>query len=188
MTNDALAYSARVAHDAGLAAWIGGSLFGKFAMNPAVRRVSDRADRGRVVNAAWSAYNLVNGVAFVGIVGGWLGARATEARPDRLSSRERSLSKAKDALMATTLVISATTGVQGIRLARSAPEGAVPMESGTEPADETPPDAARLQRSNGVLANADILLGFALVGVNAALAQEGHSRPPLRRGLLRRSR
>jgi uncharacterized membrane protein len=185
---DRLAPAARVAHDAGLATWVGGSMFGKFALNKAVAHASDPAERGKVVNAAWGAYNAVNAVAFAGIAGGWLAARASEARPGLLSPREQKLAKAKDALMVSTLVTSLVTGVQGIRLARAAEGGAVPIESGTRPAAETPPQAARLMRSIGVLANLDIALGYALVAVNAALAQEGHSRPVLRRALLRRAR
>lgn len=188
MAVDAVRYGTRIAHEAGLATWLGGSVFGKFALNKAVEHVGSRPERGRVVNAAWGAYNVVNAIAFTGIVGGWLAARATETLPANLSQRERSLAAAKDGLMVTTMVVSLATGVEGIRLARQAPDGAVPIESGTRPAPETPPEAAALQRRIGWLANLNILLGYALVGVNAALAQENFSRPPLRRGLLRRSR
>ncbi len=38
-TSDTLANAARAAHDVGLAAWLGGSLFGKFALNPAVQLI-----------------------------------------------------------------------------------------------------------------------------------------------------
>ena len=188
MVPDSLTQSARFAHDAGLATWIGGSMFGKFALNKAVSHIGDRSERGKVVNAAWGAFNAVNAVAFSAIIGGWLGARLTEARPDKLSERERRLATAKDGLMAATMVVGLATGVEGLRLARQAPGGAVPIESGTRPAPETPEKAASLHRRIGRLANLDIALGYGLVGVNAALAQENHSRPPLRRALLRRSR
>ena len=36
MVNDNLAQGARAAHDWGLASWLGGSMFGQFALNPAV--------------------------------------------------------------------------------------------------------------------------------------------------------
>ena len=51
-TSTALANAARAVHDVGLAAWVGGSLYGKFAMNPAVELIEKKTDRGRVVNAA----------------------------------------------------------------------------------------------------------------------------------------
>lgn len=53
MTSDKLAEGARAAHDLGLASWLGGSTFGQVALNPAVRKVSDKGERGQVVNAAW---------------------------------------------------------------------------------------------------------------------------------------
>jgi hypothetical protein len=63
----------------------------------------------------------------------------------------------------------------------------VPIETGTEPTSSTPSDAARIQSSIATLGNVNILVGTALVAVNGVLAQIDHSRPPLRRALLRRS-
>lgn len=74
------------------------------------------------------------------------------------------------------------------RLAKAEPEGAVPIERGTVPAEETPKRAALIQRTLGALGTANIASGVGLVVVNAMLAQANHSRPPLRRALLRRSR
>ena len=187
MVNDTLAYSARAAHDWGLASWLGGSMFGKFALNPAVAGISDKAERGKVVNAAWNGYNLINGLSLAAVAGGWFAARATEARPDRLSERERTLSKIKDALVPAAVLTGIANGVQGARLAKQGVDGAVPIERGNEPATETPSEAASIQRSLGVLGTLNIASGVGLVVVNALLAQANHSRPPLRRALLRRS-
>ncbi len=49
-----------ILHDLGLASLFGGSLFGRLALNRAVSVLDSRAERGRVVNAAWNGYNLVN--------------------------------------------------------------------------------------------------------------------------------
>ncbi len=187
MTDDTLALSARAAHDWGLASWLGGVMFGKFAHNPSVARVSDRAERGKVINAAWNAYNVVNALSMAAVGFGWLGARATEARPDKLTERERRLASAKDAFVVAAVASGTLSAVQGARLARQAPDGAVPIERGTEPASDTPRSAARIQRSLGLLGNLNIVSGVGLVIVNAAIAQLNHSRPPLRRSLFRRS-
>lgn len=187
MVNDHLAGTTRVAHDVGLAAWLGGAMFGKFALNPSVRVVSEKSDRGRVTNTAWAAYNGINTLALGAVALGWAGSRLTETRPDRLSDHERTLAKVKDALTLAGLVTGVATGVQGARLAAQAPDGAVPIESGTVPASETPKKAASLQRSIGLLGNLNILAGAGVVAVNALLSQAAHSRPPLRRALLRRS-
>jgi len=187
MVSDSVARATRAAHDIGLAAWLGGSMYGKFALNPAVSVIDDKTDRGKVTNAAWNAYNAVNTAALGAAAAGWAAARATETRPDRLSDTEQKLSLAKDALMSAAVITGIATGVQGGRLAKQAPDGAVPMETGTKPAPETPPQAAKLQRSIEGLSNLNILSGLALVAVNAIIAQVNHSRPPAKRALLRRS-
>jgi len=63
----------------------------------------------------------------------------------------------------------------------------VPVETGTKPAAETPPTAAKIQRRLDTLGNLNIVAGVALVGVNAVLAQTDHSRPAKRRALTRSS-
>ena len=50
----------RAAHDIGLAGLLGGNLFGRLAMHPSVTEISDPAERGKVVNAAWRRYGAVN--------------------------------------------------------------------------------------------------------------------------------
>jgi hypothetical protein len=188
MTNDAIAEAARAAHDWGLASWLGGSMFGKFALNPSVTQISDHRERGKVVNAAWNGYNLINTVSLGAVAAGWFASRLTETHPTRLSDRERDLAKAKDGLTIAALLTGAASGIEGARLAKAEPEGAVPIERGTVPAEDTPKSAARIQRMLGGLGTANIASGVGLVVVNAMLAQANHSRPPLRRALLRRSK
>lgn len=188
MTNDAIAEAARAAHDWGLASWLGGSMFGKFALNPSVAQISDHRERGKVVNAAWNGYNLINTVSLSAVAAGWFASRLTETHPTRLSDRERDLAKAKDGLTIVALLTGAASGIEGARLAKAEPEGAVPIERGTVPAEDTPEPAARIQRMLGALGTANIASGVGLVVVNAMLAQANHSRPPLRRAVLRRSK
>ena len=186
-TSNTLANATRAVHDIGLAAWLGGSMFGKFALNPAVRLAQDKSDRGRIVNGAWNGYNAVNSLGLGAVALGWAGARVTEARNGQMTDTEHKLALVKDALVATAVVTGVASGVQGGRLAKQAPEGAVPIEDGTTPAAETPPPAAKIQRRLGMLGNLNIITGVALAAVNALLAQQSYSRPPLKRGLLRRA-
>ena len=188
MVNDTLAQATRAAHDWGLASYLGGTMYGKFALNPAVRTIPSKTDRGKVANTAWNSYTVINAASLAAVGLGWGAARATETRPDRLSDRERTLAQVKDGFVASTILLGVVSGIQGARRARQAPDGAVPVESGVEPAEETPKTAARIQRSLGVLGNASILSGVGLVVSNALLAQTNHSRPPGRRALLRRNR
>jgi hypothetical protein len=183
--NDTLANTTRAAHDVGLAAWLGGAMFGKLAHNPALVKIASHTERGSVSNAAWNGYNPINALGLGTAALGWAAARMTEAENGNLNGRERALSAAKDALMASSLVTGALSGIQGARLARQAPDGAVPMETGTKPTLETPPRAAGIQRTLGVLGNLNIASGVGLVAVNAILAQTNHSRPSVSRALRR---
>jgi hypothetical protein len=165
MVNDTLAQSARAAHDWGLASWLGGTMYGQFALNPAVAKIEDKRERGKVVNAAWTGYNLINALSLGSVAIGWFGSSLTVA----------------------ALATGIGSAVAGARLARQAPEGAVPIERGTKPATETPAEAAKAQRTLFGLGLLNIASGVGLVIVNALLGQREHSRPPLRRSLLRRS-
>jgi hypothetical protein len=185
--NDPLMLGARAAHDLGLAAWLGGGLYGHLAMHRAVAKVADHTERGKVVNAAWMAYNPVNVAALGAAAAGWLGSRGTETRPDKLTGTEQALATAKDALMATAVVTGVATGITGTRLARQAPDGATPMEDGDTPAPETPEKASKLVRQVSALGKVNIVAGVALVALNGVIAQLDHSRPPLRRALFRRN-
>lgn len=179
---------ARAAHDLGLAGLLGGNLFGRIALHPAVEIVSDKAERGEVVNDAWRRYGTVNSLSLAAVTIGWAGARATEARPALLSPREQTLARVKDGLVAGVVVTGLATALQGVRFAREAPDGAVPLQTGSAPAAETPPAAARLKRGLNLLGAAGGVLEVALIAVNAALTQSGHSQPPARRRRLRRGR
>ncbi len=185
--SDTLANSTRAAHDVGLAAWLGGAMFGKFAHNPSLEKISSHAERGSVANAAWNSYNAINTIGLGAAALGWGAARLTETHPDNLSGSEQRLSQAKDGLMVAALVTGIASGVQGERLAKQAPGGAVAVETGTEPAPETPPAAARIQRSLGRLSTLNILSGVALVAVNGILAQINYSHPAKQRALMRSS-
>src|SRR5579884_322437 len=67
--------SAQIAQNLALAALVGGNLYGRLAMHPALREVSDKQERGKVLNRAWRRYGNVNSGALAVVVGGWLLAR-----------------------------------------------------------------------------------------------------------------
>jgi len=187
MVNDTLQNTTHALHDVGLAAWLGGAMFGKFGLNPAVAGISDKSERGKVANLAWNGYNVVNSVGLGTAAAGSFAARSTELNGGRLTDTERTLFRVQDVLMAGAVVTGIANFVQGGRLAKQAPGGAVPVETGTKPAPETPPEAARIQRSLEVLGNVNILTGVALVAVNAIQSRLAVSRPPVKRALLRLS-
>ena len=77
------------------------------------------------------------------------------------------------------------TAAQGVRFARQAPGGAVPLRDGDHAAADASAAQKRAKRRLNVLGLVSLGAEAGLVGVNAALAQEGFRRPPRRR-LLRR--
>ncbi|RYZ33277.1 MAG: hypothetical protein EOO71_42365 [Myxococcaceae bacterium] len=144
-----------VLHNLGLAVGFGGSLFGKVALNPAVKVIGSQAERGQVVNAAWNGFNIVN-AASVGLAAiTWLVGRS------HLTGRE---------IDRTTrgLVIAANI-FGGAYLAKQAPEGAVPVESGLTPTVGTPEKAAKTMRAldAGGIANLAAMAG--VIGITAIL-------------------
>ena len=171
----------RAAQDLGLAGLLGGTLFGRMALHPAVASISDPRERGEVVNAAWRRYGTVNSLALGAVTVGWAGARAAEAADRNLTPAERRLARVKDGLVGALVVSGVASAVEGVRFARSAPGGAVPLSDGSHAAPGAPVAAARLKRRLNVLGAVTMAAEVGLVTVNAALAQEGFRRPGLRR-------
>jgi hypothetical protein len=176
----------RASHDVALAALLGGNLFGRIAMSPALEDISDKSERGRVLNRAWRRYGTVNSLSLATLVAGWLPARLNETRPRWLSPTERRLAVAKDVAVGAVVVTGLASAVGGVRFAQQAPGGAVPMESGRDSAPETPARAAGLKRAVNVLGALNLCSELCLVVVNASLSQAGFRRPPVRRVLRRR--
>src|SRR4051812_12841441 len=200
----------RAAHDIGLAGLLGGNLFGRLALHPAVIEISDEAERGKLVNAAWRRYGTVNTLSLLAVASGWAGARAREASdgqlsdaerrlaragggaggpgprprgaPDgQLSAAERGLAGAKDVLVAAVAASGLITAVEGTRFARRAPGGAVPLRDGDHASASASASARRAKRRLNALGAASLGAEAALVAVNAALNQQGFRRPPARR-------
>jgi hypothetical protein len=161
----------QVAQDASLAALLGGNLFGRVAMHPALAGVADKAERGKVLNQAWRRYGSVNSLALAGLVAGWASARGDERVPLWTSRRRRTLVTAKDVAVGAVVVTGLASAVGGIGFAQQAPDGAVPMDSGSEPAPETPPRAAKLKRAVNLLAGLNLAAELSLVAVNGLLAR-----------------
>jgi len=165
------ALAGQVAQEAALAALLGGNLFGRVAMHPALAGVSDKAERGKVLNRAWRRYGSVNSLALTGLVAGWASARTDERGPLWTSRRCRTLVRAKDVTVGAVVITGLASAVGGIGFAQQAPDGAVPMDTGSEPAAETPPRAATLKRAVNLLGGLNLAAELSLVAVNGLLAR-----------------
>src|SRR3954454_22075664 len=108
----ALSQIGRAAHDVVLAGMLGGNLFGRLALHPSVTAISDPAERGKVVNAAWRRYGAVNTVSLLAVAAGGAGARAHEATDRKLSPEERRLARPKDVLVPVVAASGLVTAVE----------------------------------------------------------------------------
>ena len=164
--------AARLAHDLGLAACFGGTLFGKLAFNPSVGVVRSKTERGKVGGTTWNRFNALNTAAFVLVAATWLPGRlgTAEGETDR---RARKLVLAKDVLMGIAGSTGLTVLVLQILLYRQAPRGAVPLETGGVPAPEASTRAALLQRTVSALGSVSVALFAALVAVTTILSKKG---------------
>src|SRR5919202_2262395 len=110
-----LSTTAWVAHELGLGASFGGLLFGKLALNPNLDAIEPNPQRGKILNAAWNRYNVVNAVSVGTAVATWFAGR-TGIRGRVIDEEARGLVVAKDALLATTVITGLASIVSGRRL------------------------------------------------------------------------
>lgn len=148
----------RAVRDLGLAGLLGGNLFGRLALHPAVAEISDPAERGKVVNAAWRSYSTVNTLGVVAAGAGWLATRG-ESDP---------LTVAGDVLLGVTAAAGLATGFEGMRFAKTAPQGAVPLDDGDHAARQATQRQAQLKQRLNVLGLVTLGAEAALVAVSAA--------------------
>lgn len=169
----ALSTTAWVMHDLGLATNFGGALFGKLALDPAVRAIPNREDRGRVLEAAWKGFNLFNMISLGTVAATWFTGRSM------LSGREidrstHALVIAKDALVVSTLLTGIGAFASGIVLSRQGYSG-LPVEDGYTPSVEMPREAQIAHRATKLFGIANLVGAAGLVAITAVLAMKSSS-------------
>lgn len=179
--NDTVSAIGRAWHDLALGAIVGSNLFAQVGWHPALREVSDERERGKVTNEAWRRYGVVNGFALIGIVSGWLGARAYEASPDKLTERERRIATAKNVLTGVIATSGLASAALGMRFYELGDDGAVPMRDGDQTSGNAPRAATRMKRVLFALSRVQLASALTLGVVQAGMAQANYRRPPLKR-------
>ena len=135
-------------HDAGLAAWFGGSLMGAIGVNGAAAKVDDPRQRNVVANAGWNRWTPINAAAIgAHVVGGALILKDNKGRVAAQSGVFGNTAL-KLALTAGALGATAYSRVLGKKLDAA---GDVPVEGGTTPSAATPPEVAKAQKQLGVM-------------------------------------
>jgi hypothetical protein len=163
-----LSSAAWIAHDVGLATAIGGTLFGREALHPALREgIDDQEDRDRVADLAWRKFSWVNLAAHGAMAATWFAGRTL------LSGREvnrlsRPLTVAKDAL----IVGSLATGIASIVLGRALGKR-VRREATLSDRERT----ETLRRAVGATGLVNLAANVGILGVTAALAMQGAKSP-----------
>jgi hypothetical protein len=137
----------RSLHDLGLAAWFGGSLAGAVAVNGAAGGLPDERQRLRVAGAGWARWTPVNLAAIAAYLAGATGLLLADK--DRVLRKEGAgaTTVAKVALTGVALGVSAYSGVLGRKLGQAED---VPVDGGTDPGPDTPPDIASARRQLAV--------------------------------------
>lgn len=130
-------------HDAGLAAWFGGSLMGAVGVNGAAADVDDPRQRARVANSGWSRWTPVNALAIGAHLLG--GAQLMKANKGRVGTQKGVLANTnvKLALTAGALGATAYSRVLGQKVIQA---GDVPVAGGTASLPSTPPEVAKAQK------------------------------------------
>lgn len=165
-----LSTSAWILHDLGMAAGFGGTLFGKAALDPAVRSIESAEERGRVLDDAWGRFRAVDAAALGAMAATWLVGR-TAFSGRFLGAPTRRLVIAKDLLITGALVTGVGTLIAGRILHRQRERGGLRVASGTTPAGDTPPRARSAQRFLTWAGPINAACVAGTIAVNAALAQ-----------------
>ena len=166
-----LSTAAWVAHNLGLGACFGGLLFGKAALNPSLSAIQSEAERGKILNTTWNRYNAINVASFATAAATWFPGRLGLSGKE-IDQQTRKLVLAKDILFGVGALTGLASVIQGRALTGQAPDGAVPIESGTTPASETPEKAASLLRSVNQLGNLNILVTGGILGITTVLSMK----------------
>ncbi|HVM00683.1 MAG TPA: hypothetical protein VM324_15445 [Egibacteraceae bacterium] len=177
---------ARTLHDAGLAAWFGGSLMGAVGLNGASQEVSDYRDRTRVANAGWGRWTPVNALAILAHLVGAL--QITRTNKSRLGAQRGVGTATAVKLGLTTAALGATAysrvlgqkvmdaeATEALQAAENgsgtASEG-LPVEDATHPAPGTNGEVAKAQKQLNALQWAVPALTGATLVVNAKMSEQ----------------
>ncbi|HVV88242.1 MAG TPA: hypothetical protein VHE35_34610 [Kofleriaceae bacterium] len=163
-----------MAHDLGLAAAVGGSLFGKAAFDPAVKQLRNAKWREKVDDDAWRRYGPINVAAHAAIAVPWLIGRLMLSGRE-VSGTARSLTRAKDILVGVSFVTAAACAVLGRILSNRRDRDRRPDETGEAAAmpDHQAHERGLLDRAIDVAGVVNLAANIGVVGVTSALAMEG---------------
>lgn len=166
-----------MAHDLGLAASLGGTLFGRVALQPALYKIALPEERDLVSASAWRRFSWINLLGHAAFASTWLVGR-TMLSGREVSGHARSLVRAKDALVIASLVTGVASIAVGRMLARRGVEGrgaqAVTAGERFGHNDRTIARTRALKRGVGLLGMLNMIAMAGVGAVTTLLAMEGN--------------
>jgi hypothetical protein len=169
----ALSTAAWTAHEVGLATAIGGTLYGRAAMRPALEDITDPENRDLVSAGAWRRFSWLNLAAHGVFAATWFVGRSMLSGRE-VSGAARSLTRMKDGLVVASLVTGIGSTIVGRALGKQISEG--DGAQATSGANRAPKDSQRTQamrRAASGLGIANLLANIAILGITTMLAMEG---------------
>jgi len=172
-----LSSAAWIVHDVGLAASLGGTLFGRLAMQPALAQIRDAREHDLVATVAWRRFSWLNLAAHGAFAATWVVGR-TMLSGREVSRTARTLTCAKDALVGASLATGVASVLLGRLLGVRGERGLGPAQQRTYEGDgHRGAEASRthqIQRAVGLLGLLNLAANTAIIGVTQALAMEGN--------------
>ena len=179
----ALSTAAWAAHDVGLATAIGGTLYGRTALQPALHEIDDPEERDRVSSDAWQRFSWLNLAAHGMFAATWFIGRSMLSGRE-VSGSARTLVRIKDGLVIASLVTGIGSTILGRILGKRISRGDGPAQvrqgrtSGSSgevgSATSNGQSTLAIRRAVGGLGIANLLANIAAMSVTTLLAMEGN--------------
>lgn len=180
----ALSTAAWTAHELGVATAVGGTVFGRAALQPALQKIEDLESRNRFATDAWTRFSWVNLAANGVVAATWFAGRSLLGGR-HVSGTARTLIRVKDGLVIASLATGICRAVLGRVLAEE-----IQQEDKGDHGENVIASANRVWRRRGAARRAvgtvgilNLLANVAILGIDTVLAMEG--RRSVRRRLLR---
>lgn len=160
-----------VVHDIGLATTIGGSMFGKLALEPALEEVSKPVERDHVSEKAWNRFSWLKLASHAAFAVPWFIGRGMLSGRE-VSERARALTLAKDVLVVGSLITGVSSFFLGQILGRKARQGEGPEQARSGRAGGGAQASTGLERAVGIVGTLNMLTTAGILGVTSLLAME----------------
>ncbi len=171
-----LSSAAWIAHDLGLAASLGGTLFGRVALQPALYKVALPEERDLVSADAWRRFSVINLLGHAAFATTWFVGR-TMLSGREVSARARSLTRTKDVLVVASLVTGVASILLGQKLGRRGVQGRGPqaVTDGERfgHSDQTVARTRAIKRGVGLFGMLNMLATAGVGAITTLLAMQG---------------